>query len=65
MKTETHHYERIETLARRNGVEHSLYLGEAIGNALVIAWNAFGALGGLYRRRASTGPAPTLGSDPT
>ena len=57
-------YDRIETLARRNGVERSLYLGEAIGNALVIAWEALGTLGGLYRRRAAEGPAPKLGSDP-
>lgn len=63
MKTETNPYDRIEALARRNGVERSLYLGEAIGNALVIAWNALGTLGSLYRRRAATGPAPTLGSD--
>ena len=53
--------DRIEAIARRAGMERSLYLGEAIGHALAIAWNAFGALGALSawvtRRGASTTPA--------
>lgn len=44
MKTETKPYDRIEALARRHGVERSLYLGEAIGNVLAIAWDALGSL---------------------
>ena len=63
MNTETTRNERIDNLARRHGVERSLHLGEAIGNVLVIAWEALGTLGGLYRRRAANGPAPKLGSD--
>lgn len=43
---------RIEDIARRAGMERSLFLGEAIGNALAIAWQALGSLGGLFRREA-------------
>ena len=39
------HEERIEDLARRVQMEHSLQLGEAIGNALVIASEALESLG--------------------
>ena len=41
---------RIEDLARSVGAERSLYMGEAIGNALAIAWQALGSLGGWFRR---------------
>lgn len=43
---------RIEDIARRAGMERSLFLGEAIGNALAIAWQALGSLGELFRREA-------------
>ena len=43
---------RIEDLARSVGAERSLYMGEAIGNALAIAWQALGSLDGLFRREA-------------
>lgn len=56
-------HERIEILARRNGVEHTLYLAEAIGDALVVAGNGLGAVGDWYCRRAEDGPAPSLGSE--
>ncbi len=51
------HEERIEDLARRVQMEHSLQLGEAIGNALAIASEALASLGSgalriLARRRA-------------
>ena len=46
---------RIEALARRAGAERSLYLGEAIGNALAIAWNAFGSLGTLVKSQPKAG----------
>lgn len=51
---------RIEALARRAGADRSLYLGEAIGNALAIAWNALGSLGSLAARsqpKAAVKPA--------
>ncbi len=44
------HDERLHALARRAGVERSLYLGEALGNALLIAASGFSALGGWIRR---------------
>ena len=50
---------RIEALARRAGAERSLYLGEAIGHGLVVAWNALGTLGGFLRRAAKASPAKT------
>lgn len=37
--------ERIEALARRAGVERSLYLGEMIGEGLSVAWAALKAAG--------------------
>lgn len=43
---------RIEEIARQAGMERSLYLGEAIGNALAIAWQAMGSLGSVLRRDA-------------
>ena len=46
---------RIEALARKAGADRSLYLGEAIGNALAIAWNAFGALGSLAKSAPKAG----------
>lgn len=50
--------DRIHDLARSVGEERSLYLGEAIGNTLAIAWNAFGALGAwLTRRGSASAPA--------
>ena len=36
---------RIEALARRAGVERSLYLGEMIGEGLAISWAALKAAG--------------------
>ena len=42
---------RIQDLARRNGVERSLYMGESIGNMLLIAWGAFDSVGNLFRRK--------------
>lgn len=53
MKTETEYPKRIEDIARRAGMERSLYMGEAIGNALAIAWQALGSLAGLLRRGSS------------
>ena len=50
MKTETEYSKHIEDIARRAGMERSLYMGEAIGNALAIAWEALGSLGGWLRR---------------
>ena len=51
--------ERLEMLARRAGMERSLYLGEAIGNALVIAWDALAAAGAWLRRpKIVTSAAP-------
>ena len=50
MDTKTYDPRRIEEIARRAGMERSLYMGEAIGNALAIAWHALGALGGWLRR---------------
>ncbi len=50
MKPETQYPKRIEEIARRAGMEHSLYMGEAIGNALAIAWEGIGSLGGWFRR---------------
>jgi hypothetical protein len=41
---------RIDSLARREGMERSLYLGEAIGQALLIAWGAFGSIGSWMHR---------------
>lgn len=41
---------RIEALARSVGQEHSLHLGNAIGNVLAIAWEALEALGALLAR---------------
>ncbi len=52
MKTKTQYPEHIEEIARRAGMERSLYMGEAIGNALAIAWQALGSLGGWIRRGA-------------
>lgn len=44
------HDERIHALARRAGVERSLYIGDAIGNALLIASDGLSALGAWLRR---------------
>ena len=44
------HDERLQALARRAGVERSLYIGEALGNALLIASDGLSALGGWLRR---------------
>jgi hypothetical protein len=41
--------ERVEALARRAGMERSLYLGEAIGHMLSIAWEALASLGASLR----------------
>ena len=54
--------ERIETLARNAGQEHALYLGEAIGNVLAIAWNAFGALGSRLSSSGSSAAATATGN---
>ena len=54
--------ERIESLARRAGQEHALYLGEAIGNVLAIAWNAFGALGSRLSSSGSSAAATATGN---
>lgn len=52
---------RIEAIARRAGVERSLYLGEAIGNALAIAWQALGWAATAWRRRpALRGQTPSV-----
>ena len=56
--TRTPEDRRLSDLARRNGMENSLYLGEAIGEMLVIAWNAFGSLGSLVRRGATNPQRP-------
>ncbi len=45
--------ERIRILARRAGVERSLYLGEAIGNTLLIASNGLASLGAWLGRAMS------------
>ena len=45
---------RIEDLARSVGAERSLYMGEAIGNALAIAWQALDSLGGWFGREAAS-----------
>ena len=45
--------ERIRILARRAGVERSLYLGEAIGNTLLIASNGLASLGTWLGRALS------------
>lgn len=50
MKRETPEYDHLHELARQAGHERSLYMGEAIGNILMIAWQALGSLG---RRPAS------------
>jgi len=52
--TRTPEDRRMAELARRNGMENSLYLGEAIGETLAIAWNAFGSLAGIFRRGGAT-----------
>jgi hypothetical protein len=54
---------RIEALARRAGAERSLYLGEAIGNALAIAWQAIEWAATAWRRRTQAPglPAKTQG----
>lgn len=52
--TRTTEDRRLVDLARRHGMENSLYLGEAIGETLSIAWNAFGSLGSLFRRTGAT-----------
>lgn len=49
MKKRTVFSPRIDELARQAGEEHSLYLGEAIGNALAIAWEGFASLGNWAR----------------
>jgi hypothetical protein len=49
----TSHDARIQALARRAGAERSLYLGEAIGNALSIAWNAIEWAATAWRRKNS------------
>jgi hypothetical protein len=46
--------ERIDAIVRRAGMERSLYIGEAIGNMLLIAGQAFEALGAWLRHA----PAP-------
>lgn len=45
-----HPNDRIVALARANGMERTLYLGEAIGTMLVIAGDALGSIGTLARR---------------
>jgi predicted transcriptional regulator len=42
--------DRIHELARRADHERSLYIGEAIGHMLVIAWDALGSIGNWLRR---------------
>lgn len=42
--------ERLHALARRNGMERSLYLGEAIGVTIIIAMQALEACGTMLRR---------------
>lgn len=42
--------DRIHEIARRAGCERSLYIGEAIGNTLAIAWEGLAALGAWARR---------------
>jgi hypothetical protein len=37
--------DRIDALVRRAGMERSLYLGEALGHTLGIAWNALESVG--------------------
>jgi hypothetical protein len=46
-------YDRIHELARRAHHERSLYLGEALGHMLVIAWEALGSIGTWVRRSAA------------
>jgi hypothetical protein len=52
MKTEikTPFDSRLEALARSVGEEHSLRLGNAIGNVLVIAWEGLESLGTVLTR---------------
>ena len=57
--TRTDEDRRLADLARRNGMENSLYMGEAIGETLAIAWNAFGSLGNLFRRGGASRPVQT------
>ena len=54
--------QRIEQLARDAGQEHALYLGEAIGNVLAIAWNAFGALGSRLSSSGSSAAGTATGN---
>lgn len=49
--------ERVEALARRAGMERSLYIGETIGHMLQIAGNAFESLGAALRRSPPSRPS--------
>ena len=51
---------RLEALARSVGEENALHLGNAIGNALAIAWQGFESLGAFLTRAFRAKP----GSDP-
>ena len=49
---------RLEALARSVGEEHALHLGNAIGNAIAIAWEALESLACLASRAFRTKPGP-------
>ena len=55
--TRDYETDRLYALARRNGMERSLYLGEAIGETLLIAGHAFEACATLLRRMLHLRPA--------
>jgi hypothetical protein len=54
--------ERIQGLVQSAGQERALYLGEAIGNVLAIAWNAFAALGSRLSSSGSSAAATATGN---
>lgn len=49
--------QRLHALARRNGMERSLYLGEAIGETLLIATHGLEACVTMLRRMLHLRPA--------
>lgn len=49
--------ERLHALARRTGQERSLYLGEAIGEMIVIAMQALEGAATILRRMLHLRPA--------
>ena len=49
-KYDYYNHPRVEAMIREAGIERSVYLGEAIGNTLAIAWEGLEAAGAWVRR---------------